>query len=445
MAIQYSVNKNGECLEREVFCCEGMNGASLLKTEDAPSASDMLGVGVALTASSCYLLAKMEANERRELLEKVFTPKGLNLSVIRVSIASSDYSPELYSYDDVPFDTELKHFSVERDERYVIPMIKEALAVNPDLYVFASPWSPPGWMKTGGQLCGGHMRDKYVDCFADYVIKFIKAYGEHGIRIRAITPQNEPENHQFARMPACVWSPDTEAKYIISLKKKLKKNCLDTEIWIYDHNFSGADRVDWMLAEYPEALDAADGFAFHYYGGNIEQTAYLAKKYPGMKLHFTEAGPRLYDNYSTDICKWAIMLCRAMKCGYSSFTGWNMMLDETGWPNIGPFGCGGLVTRNSQTGDITYSGQYRAFELIAKNITPKSVIYPIVSHELAKGAMFEYPKTREVCEGVCIDNGGELAFIVVNPGTVKKQTVIETGGKKLYAELMPESVSVISE
>ncbi len=445
MAFQYSVNKNGDLLHREIFECEGLTGAVKLKLAESASARDFLGVGVALTGSSCYLLDKMEKTERTAFLESIFTKKGLGLSLARVSIGASDYSAELYSYDDVPFDTELEHFSVERDEKYVIPMIKEALSVNPDLYIFASPWSPPGWMKTGGKLCGGHMRDEYVDCFAEYVVRFIKAYEQHGIKISAITPQNEPENHQYARMAACVWNPDTEAKYIVSLRKKLKENGLSTEIWMYDHNFSGIDRVLWTLEAHPETAEAANAAAFHYYGGKIEQTAVLREKFPNLKLHFTEAGPRLYDNYSTDVCKWAIMFTRAVKCGYSSFTGWNLMLDETGWPNIGPFGCGGLVTRNSQSGELSYSGQYRAFECFAKLINSDSVIYPLLSDEIMQGSMFEYPKTKLPCEGFAIDNGGKLTFVVVNPDTAKKQVQIEARGKTCYAELMGETVSVITE
>ncbi|MBQ7011390.1 MAG: hypothetical protein IJN63_06755 [Clostridia bacterium] len=443
MAIQYSLSKTGDRLCREVFPAETMLGAVELKMAEKPAIKGFLGTGVAMTGASCYLLSKMDAEKRTELLRSIFTPEGLGLSVIRISIGASDYSAELYSYDDVAGDTELKHFSVERDERYVIPMIKEALKVNPGLYVFASPWSPPGWMKTGGMLCGGHMRDMYTECFAEYVVKFIKAYGERGIKISAITPQNEPENHQYAKMPACVWSPDTEAKYVVELRKKLEENGLDTEIWMYDHNFSGIDRVLWTLDTHPEAARAVNGVAFHYYGGNVEQTVKLKEKYPHLKLHFTEAGPRLYDNYDKDVCKWTIMMCRALCCGYSSFTGWNLMLDETGWPNVGPFGCGGLVTRNSTTGDISYSGQYRAFELVAKHVTPNSEIYPLVSDEAYQSAMFRYPKINLPCEGIAIENGGRLTVIAVNPDPAKKQVQLYLRGSKWYAELMPETVSVI--
>ena len=157
---------------REIFPSLPAPGAETIKVSDKFT-SGFLGFGVAITPSSCYELSLMDAEERRALLRQIYTKEGIGLSVARLCIASSDYSPEIYSYDDVEGDVELRHFSIERDERYVLPMIKEILEINPDLYIFASPWSPPYWMKTGGCMCGGYMRDEYLDCYADYIIKFI--------------------------------------------------------------------------------------------------------------------------------------------------------------------------------------------------------------------------------------------------------------------------------
>lgn len=179
------------------------HGALPLTIESTPEQREVLGFGVALTASSCYELNTMSPEARKAFLQDIFSEKGLNLSVGRLSIGSSDYSAELFSYDDVDGDETLEHFSVVRDERYVIPMVKEALQVNPDLYLFGSPWSPPGWMKTGGAMCGGYMRDRFVDCYARYFIKYLQAYEAHGIPVRAVTPQNEPETDQSGLMPAC--------------------------------------------------------------------------------------------------------------------------------------------------------------------------------------------------------------------------------------------------
>ena len=123
----------------------------------------------------------MDEKERTEFLEGIYSKNGLNLSVARLTIGASDYSTRLYTYDDVPFDTELKHFSINKDREYIIPILKEILKIRPDIYFFASPWSPPGWMKTGGELCSGYMRAEFVNCYADYFIKYIKAYADVAI------------------------------------------------------------------------------------------------------------------------------------------------------------------------------------------------------------------------------------------------------------------------
>ncbi len=441
--IQIITDKNHCNTEVELFNSVNLSRATVLNFSD-DALTDFQGFGVAITGSSCYNLSLMEDKERTELLKKIYSKDGMNLSVGRLTIASSDYSAELYSYDDVPFDTELKHFSIEHDERYIIPMIKEILKVRPDLYIFASPWSPPGWMKTGENIGGGYMRNEFIDCYAEYIIKFIKAYAENGIKISAITPQNEPETTESGTMPACNWHPETEANFIKILKKKFKENNLDVKIWMYDHNFSGADRVLWSLENYENLEDACDGIAFHYYEGTIEETIKVREKFPNLKLHFTEAGPRLHDNYGTDWCKWGIMITKAIKCGYSSFTGWNLMLNEMGGPNVGPFLCGGLVTRNCDTKELSFSGQFRAFERIAKYINANSKIYPVsVSREFAWN-MFMYPKANNDIEGFMIKNDGQKNVVVlINPNEGKRQVQFLSDGKWHYAELTPESISTL--
>ncbi len=443
MAIQYFTDKNMNFHTREIFKTPHMPGAVQIKTADMATVTDFKGFGVAITGSSCYLLNKMEKAERTEFLKSIYSPCGLNLSVGRISIGASDYSAELYSYDDVAFDTELKHFSIARDEEYIIPMIKEILAIKPDLYIFASPWSPPGWMKTGGSMCGGYMRREFVECYAEYVVKFIKAYEAHGIKISAITPQNEPEAQQQGLMPACMWHPEIEAEYIKILKKKLSENGIDVKVWMYDHNFDGTDRVLWMLENDKDLLANCDGVAFHYYADNIEKTLRISEKYPELELNFTEGGPRLYDNYGTDWCKWSIMIGKALTCGYKSFTGWNLMLDEMGSPNIGPFFCGGLVTRNSMSGELSFSGQYKALKHIAPYLEKGAKVYPLLTSEYARGSMFEYPKQVPNVEGFMIENKDKKIFLLVNPSEGKKQVEFSADGELWYAELLPESVSTI--
>ena len=442
--IQFFSDKNHDMMRQEVFPASFIAGAMTLEISEEPVNSGFMGCGAAITGASCYELNQLEEKKRTELLKKIYSKEGLNLSVGRLSIGSSDYSAELYSYDEEPFDTELKKFSIERDREYIIPMIREILKIRPDLFLYASPWSPPGWMKTGGQMCGGYMRQEFVECYAEYVVKYIQAYAEEGIVVRAITPQNEPETYQFSRMPACIWHPEIEAQFIKILRRKLKENALDVEIWMYDHSFTGTERVLWTLRNTEGLSEACDGVAFHYYDGAIEETIKVRKEYPELKLHFTEGGPRLYDHYDTDWCKWGIMVSKALNHGYQSFTGWNLMLNECGGPNIGPFFCGGLVTRNRITNMLEYSGQYKAFQHIAPYITSESVIYSVYPDCHYGGNMFRYPELGRGIEGFMADNGeAGRVLVLVNPNEEKVQSQFRIDGKWWYAELLPESISTI--
>ena len=442
-AVQIITDPTHHLHRQELFEALRMPGAQTLEL-GAWEEPRFLGFGVAITGSSCYELNRMETEARRAFLRSVYTAEGANLSIGRLSIGASDYSAELYSYDDVPFDTELTHFSIERDEAYIIPMIKEILAIRPDLYLFASPWSPPGWMKTGGHMCGGYMREEFLDCYAEYVIKFIEAYAAHGIRISALTPQNEPNTQQKGLMPACVWHPETEARFIKILRGKLTERGLDVKIWMLDHSFYDVERVTWSLENCEGLAESCDGVGFHYYGGSIEQTDVLRRTYPRLELHFTEGGPRLYDHYDTDWCKWSMMIAKALRHGYRSFTGWNLMLNEAGGPNIGPYTCGGLVTQHSVTRELSESGQLKAFRHIAPYLTPDSRVAPISADASFGQPMFGYPKVEREITGVAIDNrDGRRVLLLVNPNDGKRQTQVCLDGVWWYIELPADSVSTV--
>lgn len=440
----FITSTDGEFIQKEIFPSVPLSGITTLEKADKAN-TDFLGFGVAVTGSSCYCLSKLDSTVRRKVLSDLFSEKGLNLSVCRLSIGASDYSAELYTYDDTENDTELKDFSIDRDRKYVLPIIKEILAINPDITFFASPWSPPAWMKTGNSIGGGFMREKYLDCYGDYIVKFVTAYEAEGIHIHALTPQNEPLTDQKGLMPACLWSPELESKFILILNKKFKESGISTEIWCHDHNFAFANKVKWCFKEFPELAHACNGVAFHYYDGCIEETVCLKEKYPSLKLHFTEGGPRLYDNYSTDWCKWSLMISKAIACGYSSFTGWNLMLDEKGFPNVGPFTCGGLITCNSSDGTLAYSGQYKAFRHFS-SITKESKVYPlnISSDSIAPlmPDMFSYPNASAFNVTGCIveNNGGASNLILVNPRKNSVQLQYCHNGTYYYIPLPADSV-----
>ena len=442
----YQTNENHMIAEKRLFNNAQKNDwISTVMVDKTPVSDSFSGFGVAITGSSCYELSIMPPAQRDEFLSDIYGKDGLNLSVARLSIGSSDYSTSVYSYCDTPNDTELKTFSIDIDREFIIPMIKEAIRHNPDLKFLGSPWSPPGWMKTGGLLSCGYMREQYLDCYADYFVKFIKAYGAEGIKIDAVTPQNEPEAHQTGTSVACIWSPDTEAKFMIALKEKLKENSLDTEIWMYDHCFIGWPRIVWTLNEYPELSECVDSVALHYYEGGIELVDNIRAAYPNMKWNFTEGGPRLVENYDTDWVKWSLIMARSLAHGCENFFGWNLLLDEDGGPNIGPFFCGGLATLNSQTGELTYSGQYHAFKHFSKFIKRGAKIYPAKLSEDFSCPAFGFPESMRI-PVVCVaaeNPDGSHVVVMVNASNVKRQAQYYYDNKWWYAELMPKSVSTL--
>lgn len=443
-AIQYTTSpycdmKKTECRPTGGF----MGGVSTIKVDEKPVCSDFVGFGVALTGSSCYMLNQMDKEQRKEFLKDIYSADGLALSVARLTVGSSDYSAELYSYDDERDDISLEKFSVDRDREYIIPMIKEVLGVKEDLFLYSSPWTPPAWMKTGGSLCGGHMREKYIDCYANYYVKYLKEYAKEGISIKALTPQNETETTQNGLMPACLWHPDIEAKFIISLKKKLKAEGIDADIWMLDHNFDCYNRVLWMFEEYPELKDDCKAVAWHYYSGTYEMTDIVKEKLGDIEFHFTEGGPGIFENYGEDYCKWASVIINALSHNCRSFTGWNLLLDENGAPNIGPYFCGGLATLSSVTGELSYSGQYRAFKHISKFIRPGAKVYNVSIKGDGK-RYSSYPHIGTEVLAVAAENtdSGKV-LIMCNPNEHKRQMQYEIGGEVFYFELLPKSVSTV--
>jgi glucosylceramidase len=323
---------------------------------------EILGFGGAFTDATCYTFNQLAPSAREQLFHELFNPSEMGLSTGRICVGSSDYSTKVYSYDDGEADPDLTRFSIDHDREYILPMLRQARQVNPDLFLFSTPWSPPGWMKSNNSMLGGSMRNHYFPAYAKYYLKFLQAYAAEGVPVQALTSQNEVDTDQDGRMPACLWGQEYEIQFVRDhLGPLLESTGQQTKIWILDHNYNLWGRVldslqDDKLRRYVNAV------AWHGYYGTPDMISKVHDAYPDAEMHWTEGGPDYTDpGYLTDWCKWGGIFSDVLNNWCRSITAWNMALDEHGRPNLGPFPCGGVVTINSQTREITRSGQYWAF------------------------------------------------------------------------------------
>ncbi|MGG6314254.1 glycoside hydrolase family 30 protein [Paenibacillus macerans] len=350
-----------------------------VSVDETVSYQEMDGFGASFTDSAAYLIHQvLEGEQRTALMKKLFDAEdGIGLSVLRNPMGASDYARFMYSYDDLlehETDPELFRFSIAHDEADVIPLLKEALELNPSLKLFGSPWSAPGWMKTSGSMIGGELKKEYYEAYANYFVRYIESYAEHGLSIHAVTPQNEPL-YVPGHYPGMLMTPEIQTDFVKNyLKPAFAKRGLPTKILAYDHNW---DRPDYPLSVLKEAAEAVDGVAWHWYGGEASAQSKVKDAYPGKEVHFTEGSggewiPAFEPAFS-NVMRTGIEILRNHS---QSLVLWNMALDEKNGPTVPGFGrstCRGIVTVNQQTRGLEYTLDYYALAHFSKVIRPKAV------------------------------------------------------------------------
>ncbi|MGH9431592.1 MAG: glycoside hydrolase family 30 protein [Terriglobia bacterium] len=408
---------------------------------------EILGFGGAFTDASCYLFHQMAPEARHALLSELYGPEGLGLSVGRTCIGSSDYSTKMYSLDDSPEpDPELKRFSIDHDRQWILPTLREAREINPDLFLFSCVWSPPGWMKAGGSMLGGSMREHWFAPHAQYFVKFLQAYAAAGIKIQAITVNNEVDTDQDGRFPATLWGQQYEMGFVMDhLGPGLEQASLDTKIWILDHNYNLWGRVVDELSN-EGVYKYVDGVAWHSYAGAPDAMSRVHDMFPKKHMYFTEGGPPAhlfapgkrhrftFPPYGTDWARWSSAFTDMLRNWARCVCVWNLLLNEDGRPDITnpprPLRRGGLVCVNSKSKQLTHSGAYFAFPHYSKAIQRGAHVFaswgdlPGVDHVAAE------------------NKDGSRVLVVTNNNTDAEQRVQCTlATRALNLVLPPDSIT----
>jgi glucosylceramidase len=230
-------------------------------------------------------------------------------------------------------------------------------------------------MKDNNSMRGGTLRKRYLATYAKYIVKFLQGYEAEGVHVDAVTPQNEVDTDQDSRMPACLLPQEVEVEYVGKhLGPAIEGAGLKTKIWLLDHNYNLWGRAiceldDETVNKYTKSI------AWHGYLGKPEWVQKVFAAHPDAEMYWTEGGPDITDpDYLTGWAKWSKTFGDILKNGLRCIIAWNIALDENGKPNIGPFPCGGVVTVNSQTNEVTRCGQYWAFAHYSRAFRRSSTI-----------------------------------------------------------------------
>jgi glucosylceramidase len=340
--------------------------------DDDKTFQEIEGFGGAFTDAAAITFGKLPKNVQEQFLKECFDPvNGNGYTLCRTTIHSCDYSDEMYTYDDVDGDKDLKHFSIEHDQKYRIPMIKGAMDVaKGNLKFFASPWSPPAWMKTNNEMKhGGKLKPEYNQTWANYFIKYINAYKAVGIPMWGLTVQNEALATQV--WESCIFTANEEKDFVRDyLGPTLHKNGMaDVKLMIWDHNRGIMYQRVEAAYEDAEASKYIWGTAFHWYvGEHFDNVRMVHDAFPDKKILYSEAGMRGTWKAATNLAKNMIIDLNNWANGWVF---WNLILDQ----DNGPRHAGGLygsniVNADLNTGQITYNPPHYVFGHFSRFIKP---------------------------------------------------------------------------
>lgn len=419
---------------------------STIRLDAATTYQDIDGFGAAITGSTAYNLMKMSASDRQKFLTETFsTSEGYGMSYVRICIGCSDFSLSEYTCCDTKG---IENFALTDEEnKYVIPVLKEILAINPNVKIMGSPWTAPRWMKVNNltdlqpteSWTGGQLNPAYYQDYATYFVKWIKAFEAEGIKIYSMTVQNEPLNRGNSASMYMSW--EEQRDFIkTALGPAFKNNGITTKIYAFDHNYNYDDIASQKsyptrIYEDAEASQYIAGAAYHNYGGNKNELNTVHSAFPQKELVFTEStagdwndGSNLTTHLTDDMeeitlgtvnrwCRGAII--------------WNLMLDAERGPNR-PGGC------TNGFGAVDIDKNY-------KTITRNSFYYimchmsSVVSTGAKRIGTNNYT-TSGLTYAAFLNPDGSYALVACNSGSSALKLTIDDGSHHFATTIAAKSV-----
>jgi glucosylceramidase len=403
------------------------SGVIKITVDENKTYQQMDGFGASITDASAWLMYnKMSKSQRAALMGALFDPvKGIGLNFLRQPMGASDLTTPAsgeYSYDDMPkgqTDPNLTHFSIKHDEAYIIPVLKQALQVNPNIKIMATPWSPPGWMKSTDSMEGGTLNLNAYASYANYFVKFIQAYQTQGIPMYAVTVQNEPL-YQPVGYPGMSMPADQESTFIKNyLAPAFATNHITTKILGYDHNWDQPGYPTTLLSD-ANTNAALAGTAWHCYGGAVEAQTQVHNAYPNKDTYETECSGGQWEG-NNGLPGTANLLIGVTRNWGKSVVRWGMALDPNGQPNLGTGAacsqCRGVVTIDQSNGNVTYNGDYYGLGQASKFLTPGA--YRIDSSAGSNG----------IIDSAFKNSAGSKVLVVYNSAASQQSFDVQWGGQ----------------
>ncbi|WLR51414.1 glycoside hydrolase family 30 protein [Bacillus tianshenii] len=394
----------------------------------------ILGFGGAFTEASAYTLSQMSSDKRQEVLDSYFDQKnGLGYTIGRVHIHSCDFALENYTYVE-DNDIELKTFNIERDHKWVLPMIKDAMKVKGSrIPLLASPWSPPAWMKTNQEMNnGGKLLPEYMNTWALYYTKFIEAYRNEGMDIWGITVQNEPAATQV--WDSCIYTAEEERDFVKNhLGPIMHENGYDdVNIIIWDHNRDIIVERASTVLEDPEAAKYVWGTGLHWYvSEEFHKVGEVHERFPDKHLLFTEGcqeggvklgewftGERYGRNMIGDLNNWV-----------EGYLDWNMVLNEEGGPNHVQNLCDAPIIADTKTNELHYNSSFYYIGHFSKYIRPGAVRIKVNNENL------------HLQTTAFLNEDGTIAMVVMNETDEHRSFSVGYNKDSFQTNLPPHSIA----